>query len=231
MFGTLQPTPFDVCFRVGSTNVRVHPFFWLFSILSAIDSSKLFPPELRVLWIILSTGAVFISILIHELGHAWMIRLFGGHSQITLHSFGGYATVEGLRNHTWFKQVLISFAGPLAGFILYGGSLLIVFGSMLQNWQLPTGIFLFLSMLIYINLWWGLLNLLPVYPLDGGQICRAVLLRFFGHRGSLWTLQISIFTAGAATAWFLYQHRTLSFPVILFGLLFLENIQSSASSR
>lgn len=231
MFGTVQPTPFDVCFRVGSTNVRVHPFFWIFSIISSSHSGRGFPAQLQLLWIILSTGAVFLSILVHELGHAWVIRRFGGYSQVTLHSFGGYATVEGVRNLTWFRQVLISFAGPLAGFVLYGISLLVFWGSVRQGWVPPIGVILFLHILMYINLWWSLLNLLPVYPLDGGQISRAVLLRLFGHRGSLWALQVSVFTAGAATGWFLHHDRTLSFPVILFGLLFLENLQALSSSR
>jgi stage IV sporulation protein FB len=69
---TLDPTPatrYDLRFTALGVPVRVHPLFWLVSIIFAVQ----LPPPLAVIWV----GVVFVSIFIHELGHALTIRAFG----------------------------------------------------------------------------------------------------------------------------------------------------------
>ena len=70
-----------------------------------------------VLWII----CVFVSILIHEMGHVLMGRLFGAEGHIVLYSFGGLAIGSKRLADRW-QRIAVSFAGPLAQFILRWGS-------------------------------------------------------------------------------------------------------------
>jgi stage IV sporulation protein FB len=58
----------------------------------------------------------------------------------------------------------------------------------------------FVEDLLYICVLWGLVNLLPVYPLDGGQISREIFLRFSPHEGIHHSLMLSIITGGALAA-------------------------------
>ena len=81
----------------------------------------------------------------------------------------------------------------------------------------------------YINLFWGLINLLPVYPLDGGQIVRTWMSSRRGIPGLRTSLLISIIASGGAAVWFYQRGGQLDLPVILFGLLCFESIQNYQS--
>ena len=78
----------------------------------------------------------------------------------------------------------------------------------------------------YINLFWGLVNLLPIFPLDGGQIARNLMTSWWGRTGLRQSLVLSIIVSGLAAFWF-YQsggHR-IGTAVVLFGILCFESIQ------
>jgi len=175
---------------------------------------------LIVLWVI----AVFFSILLHEMGHAMMARAFGYEPHVVLHHFGGYASfIPGYR-HTLGKSIAISLAGPVAGFGLYG--VVYVIDNLLYQHEVEVsfGLNNFLWFLISINLYWGLINLLPVLPLDGGQVCRDVLLLFRRLDGVTWAMRISV-AVGAGMAIYFLQHGN-QYPAILFGLLAFNNLQA-----
>lgn len=112
------------------------------------------------------------------------------------------------------EQIIISAAGPGAGFILAAIVILLVSAaggtvSASMYYIFPI-VFAILSpekfspaaqatinVLLWVNVYWGVLNLLPVYPLDGGQISRQVFLManpYDGLRQSLW---VSLFVGGA----------------------------------
>ena len=59
---------------------------------------------------------MFVSILVHELGHAFVQRYFGGRPWITLYGFGGLASCNDC-DRSPRSQIIISLAGPLAGFL------------------------------------------------------------------------------------------------------------------
>ncbi len=106
------------------------------------------------------------SILVHELGHAVVgTRLGLDPRRIMLHGFGGY-TEYGKRPSAR-DGVISSLAGPIAGLLL-GGLLVVV--QVLLGGQLPSAVVGLLSMAIFINIFWSLFNLLPIYPMDGGQV-------------------------------------------------------------
>jgi Zn-dependent protease len=183
-----QQTPFDLHWRMFGIEVRVHPMFWLMSVLlgwPAIDLGV----EFLLMWVL----CVFVSILVHELGHVVAGRLFGSDGYIVLYSFGGLAIGSSDLPRRWQRNI-VYFAGPLAGFLLFGllvgGILLFLPGDeRAPDLTGPVALFVEVSRriaraggnpllltsvldLIEINLFWGLLNLLPIWPLDGGRISR-----------------------------------------------------------
>jgi Zn-dependent protease len=144
------------------------------------------------LWI----ACVFFSVLVHEMGHVLMGRFFGSDGHILLYSFGGVAIGSSDLNRRW-QRILVYFAGPLAQFVLL--ALMIassIFLVPLISKPAQTYVAGAHSMLFLINLFWPVLNLLPIWPLDGGKICRDTLEGFFGHMGVVISLVISMAVAG-----------------------------------
>jgi Zn-dependent protease len=230
----LEPahTPYDLRWRMFGVHIRVHPFFWL---LSAILGWGLIRINFGVFFLFIA--CVFVSILVHELGHVFMGRLFGTTSHVVLYSFGGLAIPDRTLPSRW-QRIAVSLAGPLAGFILFG----LVWLCELQ--VLPevdphkekTLLWLGVNFLWWMNLVWGLLNLLPIWPLDGGQISREICLWLAPRNGVRVSLGISLLVAGllaiqALTAY--YKRPMIPFldmlagiyNAILFGLLALQSFQ------
>jgi len=227
MFGTVSPTPLDLEFRLFGIPVRVSSWFWAAGVFLGYPLLRDGKFPYLLAWMLV----LFVSILVHELGHALMARRFGYSSQILLYHFGGLAFYQqnGRHSSTLWQSILISFAGPMAGFLLFG---LVLFFQIFGLQHLPAETnpeFLYLldfvlSRLIFINLFWGLINLLPVLPLDGGQICRDVCTMFNRHNGIWYAIRISIvIAAGAALAMFLMGQ---TFAAILFAILCANNIQA-----
>lgn len=115
---------------------------------------------------LLHAGVLFGSILVHELGHAVVGKRLGlAPQRILLHGFGGLC--EYGRAPRPREGVISGLAGPLAGLALGVIALIVwlVFGSSLS----PT-LADILSRAVWINLFWSLFNLIPMYPLDGGTV-------------------------------------------------------------
>ena len=95
----------------------------------------------------------------------------------------------------------------------------------------PSAIYAYtvLNDLLYINFYWGLVNLLPIYPLDGGQAARAAFEQYDPYCGRKKSLMLSAGLAGVAAIWGLTQHSTYIF--ILFGLLSVSSIQAFEAER
>ena len=182
------PSQGDLHFRVAGFPVRIHPFFWLIAFLLGLQVSK-GDPKLTLL----AVGVVFVSILVHELGHAFFQRRYGGRPHIVLHGMGGLA-ICGDCDRSPSKQIIISLAGPFAGFLLAGVAWLLL--------GVTTGYLGFVVWLTAnINLFWGVMNLLPVYPLDGGQIARELFsLARNPYQGITYSLWLSTITAGVVAA-------------------------------
>jgi Zn-dependent protease len=205
-------TAFDLRFRIFRIPVRVHPFFWLISALFGWPGNigPMTMPFLLV-WIV----CVFVSILIHEMGHVLMGRLFGSDGYIVLYSFGGIAVGSSDLNRRW-QRVLVYFAGPLAQFVLLGLTLAVLvalsLGGRADFHPLVERAFF---ALVAINLFWPLLNLLPIWPLDGGRISREFFEAAMPERGTRVALGVSLVVAGllAVNAVATLTGRTL-IPVI-----------------
>ena len=123
-----------------------------------------------LLWVIIVT----LSILGHELGHAFVARYYRLRPSILLHGLGGLCNHD--RAERDRHDVFIIVAGPgtglLLGLVTWVVSLNAPSAWMLNPWFGPV-----VSMSLYVNFGWSLVNLLPIWPLDGGQLYRLLMLR------------------------------------------------------
>jgi len=204
------PSQGDIHFRLLGFPVRIHPFFWLMTLMLGLNGATT-DPLVFLTWVV----AVTLCILLHELGHAIVMREFGYDASIVLYSFGGLAIPRGRR---WgarepgaWGQILILLAGPGSGFLL---ALLMIVGLhylggyhvnfMETSWRqivprvdLPNPLIdNFVYQVFYITVWWGLINLLPVYPLDGGQIAYHFFTMFDRQEALKHSLILSVMVAG-----------------------------------
>jgi Zn-dependent protease len=135
---------------------------------------------------------VFVSILLHELGHVLMGRAFGSDGHIVLHSMGGLAIGSTNLRRRW-QRIAVLGAGPGVQLLLFV-PLWLVLTRPWPIWQYrpQTPMQLAGLMLLEINLFWPILNLLPVWPLDGGQITREVCEGVAHRQGRVVSLWISL---------------------------------------
>ncbi|NJM37815.1 MAG: hypothetical protein HC845_08160, partial [Akkermansiaceae bacterium] len=163
--------------------------------------------------------AGFIYILVHELGHALTARKYGASVHIVLQAFGGYAAYSG-KHMSRLQSFLITAAGPAIQIVL---GLVAYFAlQSLPNLN-ETGSH-FLAMLAVISIFWAVLNLLPVLPLDGGRMLESILgpARF---RITLWTTII----VGVGAGMFLLT-KSIIFPIIL-GMSAWQAFQALQENR
>lgn len=189
MFFDTRPTSLDVTFKIGRFPVRVHPLFWLSMALIGQGAFKI-GFDVGLLWI----ACGFVSILWHELGHALAMRHYGSPAYIELFAFGGVAVSTYPSPSPW-RRMAIAAAGPAAGFVL----LALVWGSnQLVPWAAddsPALLKFLYLFLVSINLFWTLLNLLPIWPLDGSKILREVLVVRRTRQPDYTTQQVSLAVA------------------------------------
>lgn len=155
-------------FSIFGIPVAIQPFFWVTMALigGALDANT--PEGLLRLALFIIAG--FISILVHELGHALTIKHYKLPTSITLQAFGGYATYPPGRLSRP-QNFLVTAAGP-------GLQLVLALVAHVILHRLSLGqerILWFLSDLKWVSIFWAVLNLLPVLPMDGGQLVNAVL--------------------------------------------------------
>jgi stage IV sporulation protein FB len=209
MIGEPSPTQADLHFRLFGIPVRIHPFFWIVALFLGIGGRSEADPIETLIWV----AVVFLSILVHELGHAFLQRRYGGHPWITLYGFGGLASCDDC-DRSPRSQILISLAGPAAGFAF---AILLLLALQLSgreprfqafpgfigyvipgfkrfaSWPINAAIF----DLFQVNIFWGLVNLLPVYPLDGGRISRELFTLGNSRQGIVQSLWVSVISAAA----------------------------------
>ena len=200
-------TRFDLRFWLFGTHVRVSPWFWLMGAVLGWGLAMGGDTRTGLLYLAVWVVCVFVSVLLHEFGHVWMGRWFGSHGHIVLHSFGGLAVGSNALNRGW-QRFVVAFAGPLIQLVLF--AILVVIGMALglvspqtENWVYPPAwvarsdlLGRTLGFLLEINLFWPILNLLPIWPLDGGQMSREVFVAANPRNGVVLALGLSAALAG-----------------------------------
>ena len=224
-------------FKIFKIPVRVEPWFWLmgFFLGGGIGIKSRQDFLMILLWIVV----LFVSILVHELGHALTSRKMTGVTpSIKLWGMGGLAYPN--TQLTQKQSFWVTWAGPLAGLGFFG--LIVLTCCAIYGFAVGTDLAMFLlfptsginretftvlaemnkpvlfmlGRLLWVNFWWSLINLLPVFPLDGGQIYASI------ERSTkkVWTVGM-VTGALVAVAALLFLDRI--FIAILFGYLAFQN--------
>lgn len=188
----------------GRIPIRIFPFFWLLIVIIGWLNSA------SILGTAIWSAVILISVLIHEYGHALTALAFGQQVEINLVGLGGLTKRQGSKLERW-KEFLIIFNGPLAGLITFFLAYQLLG---FVNEKRPILIYA-LEVAINVNLFWTLLNLLPVLPLDGGHLLRVLLEGAFGLRGLKAAFFLSIILASLIGLYF------FTIQQILMGALFL----------
>lgn len=210
LFASPSETPYDLRFSLFGIPVRVHPMFWLVSAILGAQAGDL--PRV-VLWV----ACVFVSVVIHEMGHGLTAKAFGSRPWIALYGMGGlcYST-----ERTLGQRLLVIVMGPGAGFITAG----LIYAFLIpRSPQLSEAASLAVWYLFIINLVWSIFNLLPVIPLDGGRLTLVVLQMFRLRKATRIAYVISLIVAILAAVYFL-QARSV-FNGLLFAMFAFESFQ------
>jgi Zn-dependent protease/CBS domain-containing protein len=172
-------------FSIGSIagiRIALHPSWLVIAFLLtysfAVGALPDFYPRWDALlyWVVGAAlaGLFFASVLAHELSHALVARRFGIKVRdITLFIFGGAASLEGDAKRPR-DEALIAGAGPLTSLLV--GAALWGIGALIPQPQASA----LITNLGFLNIFLGLFNLIPGFPMDGGRILRALLWRLRG---------------------------------------------------
>ena len=154
---------------IGGTSIDVDFSFFL---LIFLFGASTYDPQKGIAYSLIWAPVLFISVLLHELAHAGTIAAFGyGSSHVILGGMGG-VTINERQAKPW-QEMLISAAGPLASFAQAGICYVLLARFEIVNRD--KFLVVLVPLLLIANFWWGIFNLLPIPPLDGGKAFRNLL--------------------------------------------------------
>ena len=169
-------------YRIAGIDLYLH---WSWFLVAAYEIESRKGTYSSVAWNVLEYLALFLIVLLHEFGHALACRQVGGTAnQIVLWPLGGVAYVNPPQRP---GATLWSIAaGPLVNVALLPLLIAAVAASSSMGWEqaIPNA-YQFLQAVLWINVSLLVFNLLPIYPLDGGQILRSLLWFVLGRGRSL----------------------------------------------
>ena len=168
-------------FRAFGITVYLH---WSWFLVAAYQLDRRSSGYSSAGWNIAEYLALFAIVLLHEFGHSLACRQVGGKAnEIVLWPLGGVAFVSPPPRP---GAVLWSIAaGPLVNVVLVALLALVSFSGVLGSLDLSPSAQHFVQQLWFINIMLLIFNLLPIYPLDGGQILQALLWFPLGRARSL----------------------------------------------
>jgi stage IV sporulation protein FB len=227
-------------FKMFGVPVQIQPWFWVTTLVLGWSQDSL----TTLVWV----AVVLVSILVHEFGHVAAYRAFGSQGAVLLYSWGGLA-IPAREIRGTLQRIVVALAGPFAGFSL---AAITVVAAMNLGAQIDFGVHMMIvpslsalfsretyndhiytviavNDLLFVNFYWGLMNLLPVTPLDGSHISRAIL-----ERGSPlhWRRPWMLLSAGVAFAIAGVALYSRSFYVaIMFLLLGIGSLQTLDQGR
>jgi Zn-dependent protease len=211
-------------FSVAGIPVRVEPVFLLVAGLWGLQWLDV-GFEFVLLWM----ACTFVSILVHELGHGFALKVFGTPSAIVLHGFGG-VTLSHRQSLSRARSIIVSVAGSLTAMVvlwLPARTWLASDAGVQQKLEYffegqPLNLYIVMYMLAFQNLWWSVFNLLPIRPLDGGNVTTELIGIDIARR-----LSIGVALAGAIL---LFVRREPYAPWFLLFLAFM-NFQEIRAAR
>ncbi|WP_169974243.1 metalloprotease [Tautonia rosea] len=235
LMGRPDTTPYDLRFQLLGVPVRIHPAFWIVGLMLGFDQTD---PKRTLVWV----AVLFVSILWHEMGHAMAAVWNGLRPSVVLYWMGGLCFSE--RDRLGIGgNIAVILGGPGAGFVL--GLLTVMIGAGVGGLTLQDNLALFglgsgsireaiskfnspyvLSFyysMLFFNFGWTLVNLLPIWSLDGGQFLAQVLTSRHPYRGMQQTYTVGMIAAGLVALWAFSADQT--FLAIFFALFAFSNYQ------
>lgn len=200
--------------------VTIRASFLLIAVLLGLVGTT--DPVLVGAWI----AIVFVSILIHELGHALTARAYGAEVEIELNGIGGLTrwSIPSDRLGPG-RRALVAAAGSAVG-VLFGG----VIWAVASQFGPYRGLsFFVINNLVFVNVFWGLLNWLPIRPLDGGHLLLSLLEKFTPNRVEAIARVVFVATAGLGLAFGITSDRI--FIAFIAGWLLFAEFSSGARSK
>jgi membrane-associated protease RseP (regulator of RpoE activity) len=227
--------------RLFGFPLQIHATFLILAVF-VIDAG--FGATGVALWML----AAFLSIIIHELGHAFTARLLGGTvDRVMIHGIGGTTFWSApWMNQSLGRRFLVAGAGSALEVAVAMGVFALVkagvFGEVSESVvESPFTVYLgdslflehwssfFLGTFIWISIVWGLLNWLPIGGLDGSHMLAVVLERFLPGRGRFHAAVIGLIVAIGA-AWWFFQ-RGFRFAPINFILFAVQEFSAVRAQR
>jgi hypothetical protein len=254
--------------RLFGINFCIQPSFWLMSaifgyLVVGMGLRKSGGDLLTYigLWIV----CTLVSVMVHELGHAVTGRIFGQQGNITLAGMGGQAAGNFETLKVW-QRVLVILAGPGAGFLFVAALILVNRHAWNDHVMRPLDITALripwewdlmeqfkwhhlkiehpyaeiMMFLFWMNLFWNIINLVPIIPLDGGMLLRegcTIASPVWGLRAAF---GLSFLLAAAVTIYCILaltwrrEWPTIIDPffgILMFGMMAAQNFMSMLQVR
>src|SRR6202044_1281945 len=169
-------------FRFSGIDVFLH---WSWFLVAAFEIQSRNHSYSSIAWNVLEYLALFMIVPLHEFGHALACRQVGGRAdRIVLWPLGGVAYVDPPpRPGATLWSIA---AGPLVNVALLPILYLVTKAAQSSGWAATSpDVYILLRSVLYIDLGLLVFNILPIYPLDGGQILRSLLWFVLGRARSL----------------------------------------------
>jgi Zn-dependent protease len=205
-------------FTIAGIPIRIEWSFWLIAVFLGYGA--------RTGWLLVAwVGIVLVSILVHELGHAVALRIYHQRPRVVLHAFGGL-TYGSAAYRSRTQSIVVSAAGPLTALLLLGLPAYAYF----QTFDVFDQFFdhdkyVIVQDIAWVNIAWSIVNLLPILPLDGGNIAAAL----FGSRTAR---LISMVVAFAAAVYFFEQQNQFAgFFLMMFAIMNFASYQQEKGGQ
>jgi stage IV sporulation protein FB len=207
-------------FRLFGIPVRVEPVFFVIAVLFGASAAQDVDGGINVTILSAWVVVTFVSILVHELGHALTLKVFGQPSEIVLQGLGGVTISH--RRLARGRSVAVSLAGSFTALLL-----LWLPAAMLKGgdwyWDQSLWVRAAVYFTAFANLWWSVANLLPIRPLDGGNVVTEL----FGAPSAR---RISLVAAAGGGIW-AFQNDQQFAGIFALMLAFQSWQEISAESR
>jgi Zn-dependent protease len=203
--------------------VSVHITFLFIALLGATTY--------RGIDIAIWTAAAFASILLHEMGHALTARAFGATGvNVTLYGLGGVTSYSAATKLSNGRSFLISAAGSAAGIVVGGGLLLA--GRSGAFVGVSHEMLVFINSFIFTALVWGILNWIPIVPLDGGHMVQSIASAISEEHGPLISQVITWVTVAIVVPVALMNgYQFAAIIVVLFAFSGSREYRAAASRK
>jgi Zn-dependent protease len=198
-------------FSLPGVPVTLH---WSFALVALFGIGRYSEAPEVAAW----TIAVFVAVLLHESGHAYSAKAYGATDvTVTLFALGGYTQWVPKPTMTPGKRFIVSAAGSAVGIAV--GLLLLWFARQGTFDQVPSWGVAFVDTFILVGLIWGVLNWIPLLPLDGGHMLNHALAIFWPEQAYNVALGVSTVVGVGLIGAAFYYGQTFMAIFIIFILM------------